>query len=34
MKANSDFTRIAEMVGGWRNEIMQDEVSFVVLESL
>ncbi|KAM5440944.1 hypothetical protein MferCBS31731_004083 [Microsporum ferrugineum] len=25
--------RIAEMVGGWRNEIMQDEVSFVVLES-
>ncbi|KAF3480016.1 sphingoid long-chain base transporter RSB1 [Arthroderma uncinatum] len=25
--------RIAEMVGGWRNEIMQDEVSFIVLES-
>lgn len=25
--------RIAEMAGGWGNEIMQDEPSFVVLES-
>lgn len=25
--------RIAEMAGGWGNEIMQDEVSFLVLDS-
>ncbi|PGH00046.1 hypothetical protein AJ79_08317 [Helicocarpus griseus UAMH5409] len=26
--------RIAEMVGGWRNHIMQDEISFIVLEGV
>ncbi|KAL2064544.1 hypothetical protein VTL71DRAFT_3681 [Oculimacula yallundae] len=26
--------RIAEMAGGWMNEIMQDQISFVILESV
>lgn len=26
--------RIAEMAGGWRNPIMQDQVAFIVLDSL
>jgi hypothetical protein len=28
------INRIAEMAGGWGNEIMQDEPSFIVLEGL
>jgi len=26
--------RIAEMAGGWRNPIMQDEILFIVLDSV
>jgi hypothetical protein len=26
--------RIAEMAGGWRNKIMQNQVAFIVLDSL
>jgi len=26
--------RIAEMAGGWRNPIMQDQIAFIVLDSL
>lgn len=27
------FLRIAEMAGGWGNHIMQDEISFLILDS-
>jgi hypothetical protein len=33
-KADDYGDRIAEMAGGWGNEIMQDEPSFIVLEGL